>query len=202
MPSLDEVKNVIIELISLEDVADHVCFFGGAMPYIVAGEQSGRNHSDIDVLVDEEYMEKIRQIAQEKFHYMPEQDSLAMGMNRDYGFKIFIDGVYVEFEPIAVRDGIFFHRSFSLNSKKAGEQQIPFKDIQDIMVLVKINGIKTYAQSNEMIRLSKAECGRPKDLADIAFIDSCGIDTEKYARLQEAISSRKLNIFAYEDCVM
>ena len=202
MPSLDEVKNVILELISLEDVADHVCFFGGAMPYIVAGEQSGRNHSDIDVLVDEEYMEKIRQIAQEKFHYMPEQDSLAMGMNRDYGFKIFIGGVYVEFEPIAVRDGVFFHRSFSLNSKKAGEQQIPFEDIQDIMVPIEINGIKTHSQSNEMIRLSKSECGRPKDLADIAFIDSCGIGQAKYQRLKEAMAKRTLDMFAYEERVM
>jgi hypothetical protein len=202
MPNLDQIKDVIVELISTEDISTHICFFGGAMPYILENQQSGREHSDIDVLVDENYMSQIRQIAQQKYHYMPNQDSIVLGLDRDYGFKIFIGNVYVEFEPISIKDGIFTHRSFSLNSKNAGEQQIPFDHIEDIMVPIELDGIKTFAQSKEMIRASKSEVARPKDLADIEFIDACGINQEKYERIQKALSNRTLNIFSYEDRVM
>lgn len=198
MASLDQVKKVVKDLISIEGVAENVCFFGGAVPYMCANKQSGRNHSDIDVLVDEKFMPQIRKIAQEKFHYMPKQDSLALGLDNDYGFKIFIGDVYVEFEPFSIKNGIFTHRTFSLNSEKAGEQQIPFEQIKDIIVPVDVDGIKTRVQTNEMIRASKAECGRPKDIADVEFIDSCGIDPKKYARIQKALSKRKLNMFPYK----
>lgn len=198
MPSLDKIKDVITKIISVDGVAKHVAFFGGAVPYIRANKDSGREHSDIDVLVDEEYMDKLREMAKEKCHYMPEQDSVVMGLDRDYGFKVFIGDVYVEFEPISVKDGVFTHRSFSYSSKKAGEQHIPFEQIEDILVPVEINGIQTRVESNEMIRASKAECARPKDIADVEFIDSCGIDEEKYARVQNSLLSREMNVFPYQ----
>lgn len=202
MPSLDQIKNVIKELISIDNVGKHVCFFGGSIPYIVANKQSGRNHSDIDVLVDENYMEQMRQIVQERFHYMPNLDSATFGLSADYGFKIFIGDVYVEFEPIAISKGVFIQRSFSPNSKKAGEQQIPFVNIEDLMIPIEIDGVPTHCQSLEMIRASKEQYRRPKDIDDIEFIDSYGIDQEKYERVQTAMKQTTSNIFEYEDFVM
>ncbi len=202
MVSLDQVKDAIKELIAIDDVGDHVCFFGGSIPYIVANKQSRREHSDIDVLVDENYMDKIRKIAQERFHYMPNLDSVTLGLDSDYGFKIFIGDVYVEFEPIAIKEGRFVQRSFSPNSKKAGEQQIPFVDIEDLITPIKINGISTHCQSLEMIRASKEQYGRPKDIEDIEFIDNYGINQEKYERVKTALSNSISNIFEYEDFIM
>ena len=121
-----------------------------------------------------------------------------MGLDKDYGFKIFVGDVYVEFEPISVEKGVFTHRTFSLNSEKAGEQQIPFEEIEDIMIPVSLNGVKTRVQTNEMIRFSKAECKRPKDLADIEVIDRWGIDQKKYARVKKALSKRKVSMFSYK----
>ena len=202
MASLDDIKKVIKELISIEDVGQHVCFFGGSIPYIVANKQSGREHSDIDVLVDEKYMTQMRKIAQERFHYMPNLDSNTFGLNADYGFKIFIGKVYVEFEPVAIKEGVLVQRSFSPNTRNAGEKRIPFVNIEDLIMPIEIDGILTYGQTIEMNRASKEEYGRPKDIADIEFIDSCGINPERLKRVQSALSNAETNIFNYEDCVM
>ena len=45
------------------------------------------------------------------------------------------------FGDSAKKDGIFTHRSFSLNSKKAGEQKIPFENIEDFRKDI-IKGVK------------------------------------------------------------
>ena len=202
MPSLNQIKKVMIEIVSIDDIADHICFFGGAIPYIVENKPSNREHSDIDVLVDEKYMQKLRRIVQKKYCYMPHQDSLNLGLDGDYGFKIFIGDVYVEFEPISINDGVFTQRSFSLNSKKAGQQQIPFGRLEDIIIPFELDGKKTFVQSNEMIKASKSEFKRPKDIKDIKFIDDCGIDKEKYRRVQKALSNKTVNIFPYENFTM
>lgn len=197
MVSFNQVKKAIKELISVGSVGKHICFFGGPIPYIVANKQSGRNHSDVDVLVDEKYMDQLRRIVKERFYYMPNLDSITLGLDADYGFKAYIENVYVEFEPIAIKDGVFVKRNFSPQSKKAGEQQIPFVDIEDLIIPITIDGIPTHCQSFEMIKASKDLYRRPKDIEDIEFIDSYGINQEKYERVQNALSKTATNIFEY-----
>ena len=202
MPKLDSIREVVKKIASIEELRGKICFFGGAMPYIYHGEESGRDHSDIDVLVDEECMDYVRKLLKEAGIYRQERDSLSLGLDRDYGLKVFIDGVYVEFEPIAIKEKVFIQRSFSPNSKKAGEQRIPFVNMEDLMVPVVIDGVPTHCQSLEMIKASKAQHRRPKDINDIEFIDSYGINQEKYERVQTALSKTTSNIFEYEDFIM
>ena len=71
MPKLEEVRNVVKKISSIDELKGRICFFGGAMPYIYHGEESGREHSDIDVLVDEEVMGVLRDMFKKAENYRP-----------------------------------------------------------------------------------------------------------------------------------
>ena len=44
MPKLDSIREVVKKIASIEELRGKICFFGGAMPYIYHGEESGRDH--------------------------------------------------------------------------------------------------------------------------------------------------------------
>ena len=199
MATLTDIKAVINKMIAHGDLGQHICFFGGSMPYIYHGKESGREHSDIDVLVDEECMDYVRKLLKEVGIYRQERDSLSLGLDRDYGLKVFIDGVYVEFEPMMIKDGYLSRASFSPDKKVAGIEVTPFLEIEDIMVPVTIDGIQTLTESMELIRASKAKYGRKKDIDDIAFIDGKGIDLEKYGRVVTYLRETVPDIAPYEE---
>ena len=199
MASLEKVKSVIKKIISVEGIAEHICFFGGSIPYIYFNQESNREHSDIDVLVEEEYVDIIRQLVQQSNLYKPELDSINLNLDGDYGLKVFIDGVYVEFEPMIVKNGIFTRKSFSSNREVAGIEQIPYSELDDLITRIDIDGIETFCQSMEMIKVGKEQYKREKDLIDIKFIDSQGIDIEKYRRVKKSIEMSSTSISSYED---
>lgn len=199
MPRLNEVRNVVKKIASIEGIGDRVCFFGGAMPYIYHGEESGREHSDIDVLIDEECMDDIRRLLKEAGIYKPERDSINLGLDRDYGLKVFIDGVYVEFEPMSIKDGMLTRASFSPDRQLAGVEVLPFLELSDVVVPVNVDGIQTYTQSMELIRAGKDKYRREKDLRDIAFIDQHGIDEEKYKRVIACMENETVSMSTYDE---
>lgn len=199
MASLEQVKSVMKKLSSMNGVGNHLCFFGGSVPYIYHNKQSGREHIDIDVLVDERYMGVIREMAQSRDNYHEELDSLALNLDDDYGLKIFIDGVYVEFEPMSIRDGMFIRKSFSPDKSVAGLEKIPFEELEDLMIPIDIDGVQTFCESMELIKVGKEKYKREKDLKDIDFIDSMGIDTEKYERVKKAVEMSNTSIGTYEE---
>lgn len=199
MPSLDQIRSVINKLASIDGLGEHLCFFGGSVPYILFDKQSGREHSDIDVLVDERYMSVIRELAQSRGNYQQELDSINLGLDDDYGLKIFIGGVYVEFEPMSIRDGVFIRKSFSPDKNVAGMEQIPFDKIEDLVTRLDIDGVQTFCESMELIKVSKEKYKREKDLKDIDFIDSMGIDAEKYERVKRAVELSVTSISTYEE---
>ena len=199
MPKLEEVRNVVKKISSIDELKGRICFFGGAMPYIYHGEESGREHSDIDVLVDEEVMGVLRDMFKKAENYRPHLDSMNLGLDKDYGFKIFIDGVYVEFEPMSIKDGHLIRSSFSPDKELAGTEVIPFLEIEDIVIPITVDGISTHTESMELIRASKAKYERDKDLKDIAFIDSHGIDPERYARVVACLKQADVSMSSYEE---
>ena len=199
MPKLDEVRNVVKKISSIDELKGRICFFGGAMPYIYHGEESGREHSDIDVLVDEEVMGVLRDMFKKAENYRPHLDSMNLGLDKDYGFKIFIDGVYVEFEPMSIKDGHLIRSSFSPDKEVAGTEVIPFLEMEDVVIPITVDGISTYTESMELIRASKAKYERDKDLKDIAFIDSHGIDPERYARVVACLKQADVSMSSYEE---
>lgn len=199
MPKLEEVRNVVKKISSIDELKGRICFFGGAMPYIYHGEESGREHSDIDVLVDEEVMGVLRDMFKKAENYRPHLDSINLGLDKDYGFKIFIDGVYVEFEPMSIKDGHLIRSSFSPDKEFAGTEVIPFLEMEDVVIPITVDGISTYIESMELIRASKAKYERDKDLKDIAFIDSHGIDPERYARVVACLKQADVSMSSYEE---
>ena len=62
MAQLKQIREVMKKIAGYEDVGKHICFFGGSMPYILSNKESNRDHSDIDILVEEEYMPVIRDL--------------------------------------------------------------------------------------------------------------------------------------------
>lgn len=199
MTQLIDIKSVIKKIISIDDIREHICFFGGSIPYIYFNQDSNREHSDIDVLVEEEYINIIRNLIKNSNLYRSELDSINLNLGDDYGLKVFIDGVYVEFEPMIVKDGIFTRKSFSPNREIVGIEQIPYTELEDLITRIDIEGIKTFCQSMEMIKVIKEQYKREKDLIDIQFIDSKGIDVARYQRVKKSLEMSKTSINSYEE---
>jgi hypothetical protein len=199
MASLNNVKAVVKKISTIENLGEHLCFFGGSVPYIYYDKESNREHSDVDILVDKEYMDVVRQLAKQSNLYRPNLDSLNLDLKDDYGLKLFIDGVYVEFEPMYVEDGMLIRKSFSPDKSLAGVETIPFEELTDLIVELNIDGVKSYCQSPELIKAEKEQYKREKDLLDINFIDSQGIDVDKYHRVKKSIESSTATINTYEE---
>jgi hypothetical protein len=199
MASLNNVKAVVKKISTIENLGEHLCFFGGSVPYIYYNKESNREHSDVDVLVDKDYMDVVRQLAKQSNLYRPNLDSLNLDLKDDYGLKLFIDGVYVEFEPMYVEDGMLIRKSFSPDKSLAGVEMIPFEELTDLIVELNIDGVKSYCQSPELIKAEKEQYKREKDLLDINFIDSQGIDVDKYHRVKKSIESSTSTINTYEE---
>ena len=199
MSSLNEIKAVIKKISEIGNLGQHMCFFGGSVPYIYYNKESNREHSDIDILIDKEYIDVIRQLAKQNNLYIPKLDSLNLDLGDDYGLKIFIDGVYVEFEPMYIDNGMLIRKSFSPNKELAGTEMIPFEELTDLIVSIDIDEIKSYCQSPELIKAAKEQYKREKDLLDISFIDSQGIDIEKYHRVKKSLELSEVSITSYED---
>lgn len=199
MPSLNNIKDVIKKIISIDEISEHICLFGGSIPYIYFNRESNREHSDIDVLVEEGHIDVIRNLVQQNKLYSPELDSINLGLDDDYGLKVFIDGVYVEFEPMNVKDNIFTRKSFSPNREVAGIEQIPYSRLDDLITEIDVDGIKTFCQSIEMIKVGKEQYKREKDLMDIKFIENQGFDKEKYERVKKSVEMSSTFISNYED---
>ena len=199
MSSLNEIKAVIKKISEIGNLGQHMCFFGGSVPYIYYNKESNREHSDIDILIDKKCIDVIRQLAKQNNLYIPKLDSLNLDLGDDYGLKVFIDGVYVEFEPMYIDNGMLVRKSFSPNKELAGTESIPFKELTDLIVSIDIDGIKSYCQSPELIKAAKEQYKREKDLLDISFIDSQGIDVEKYKRVKRSLELSETSITSYED---
>ena len=199
MSSLNEIKAVIKKISEIGNLGQHMCFFGGSVPYIYYNKESNREHSDIDILIDKKCIDVIRQLAKQNNLYIPKLDSLNLDLGDDYGLKVFIDGVYVEFEPMYIDNGMLVRKSFSPNKELAGTESVPFKELTDLIVSIDIDGIKSYCQSPELIKAAKEQYKREKDLLDISFIDSQGIDVEKYQRVKKSLELSETSITSYED---
>lgn len=199
MAGLYNIKAVMKKISSFDNLGQHMCFFGGSVPYIYYNKESNREHSDIDVLVDNNYMGIIRRLVQQNNLSVPELDSINLHLGDDYGLKIFIDNVYVEFEPMFIEDGKLIRKSFSPDKELAGIEKIPFHNLNDLIVELDIDGIKTFCQSPELIKCEKERYNREKDLIDIKFIDSQKINVEKYNRVKKSIELSSVSINNYSD---
>ena len=199
MQDFNTIKKVISKISSVEEIKDHICFFGGSMPYIYYNKESGREHSDIDILVDKEYLDTIRDLLKEHNLYHENLDSVNLDLGMDYGLKACIDGVYVEFEPMSIENGIYKRSSFSIDGKKVGTEEIPYTNIEDLIIPINIDGNTTYCESMELTKARKEMYGREKDLRDAEFISKQEFDNDKYVRAKKALESSKSFVVSYDE---
>ena len=125
-------------------------------------------------------------------------DSLNYEMEEDYGLKVTINNIYVEFEPMKIEDNQLIRKSFSPRRKIFGYESTPFDKIDDLIIPVEIDGIQTFSETLELIKVGKEKYRREKDLVDVCFIDSIGYDEEKYIRVKKSIENSVEKTSSYE----
>ena len=158
---------------------------GGIIPYILLSEDSGRRHSDLNLLCEKKDARIIREIFRKKDLYEPKRDSLTYTVNNiDYGFQVVIDKVKVNiavFEEIS--DGIIEY-SFDIKQKIGFIKNIAAKRSEYIVPYVSSDNTKYMTLSLEFIIADKLLLNRDKDKKDIEKIKECnGISDEKIKKL-------------------
>lgn len=199
MIKLNDIKKVVYKLGSADEIREHICFIGGAIPYIYYKEESGREHSDVDILVDKKYINLIRKLLKQSGRYQEELDSLQLDLGADYGLKAWIDGVYVEFGPMVIEDGVLKRYTFSKEKEMVCIEEIPFDNIDDLIISFDVGGKNTHCQSMELSKAGKEKYKREKDLQDAEFISRHSIDIEKYERVKKLIENSTTSIISFEE---
>lgn len=201
METIDYISivNVLMDIVQHDDLGNIVFVSGGIVPWIISKKDSNRKHGDIDLLVSNENMPKIRKFLSEHNLYDASLDSLnyenALGV--DYGIDTYIDGISVGFYPYEkTKDRSIIQRSFSpieINGKKdLKTKKIPNIEINDYLSKATLpNGSLIGISSLEIIKATKEKAAREKDIYDIREIDRIGYDVDRYERVKDSINNMK-----------
>ena len=205
-----QVKEVLKKILSVPELQGKLIISGGIVPYIISDTDSGRLHSDIDVICKQEDMTIVREKLKEFGVYNERLDSLSYRHSNglDYGVDTNISGVPVGFYPYEVKtvkrlDGsklvdtdMIVQRTFTPPYEKEGKPELKVKEIPNLLendyyAESHIDGIPYKHTSLELIKATKllalkAGWRTEKDLKDIEQIDSIGTDEEKQKRVDDA----------------
>ena len=202
MSNYSKIKEIILKLNSNKLLKEKLYIVGGTVPYIISNTISNREHSDIDVIVEEKNMNTIRQYLQSNNLYDEKLDSLTFEYNKDkidYGIDCIIDGITINFAPFEVIDDIMLQRNF-LSKQSSGVNALVTVTIGDVKieecsttVIIDQVEIKTY--NLEMIKIMKEKSNKPKDKIDIKVIDKYGYSQKKYDDLKIKTNNMKFKIF-------
>ena len=202
MSNYSKIKQIILKLNSDELLKEKLYIVGGTVPYLVSNTISHREHSDIDIIVEEKNMSAVRQYLKNNNLYNEMYDSKEFDYNIDkvdYGIDCIIDGITVNFAPFIIIDKCIIQRNF-LSKQSNGINALVIATIQNIkledcileLYIDKVH-LKTY--NLEMIKLMKEKSKKTKDKIDIEIIDEFGYDNEKYKKLKLKTDKIKFNVF-------
>lgn len=89
-----KVKSIILRLNQVDSIKDKIVVAGGTVPYLISKVESVREHSDIDIIVEQKNMSFVREyLKQEQLTIL---DSLNLSYNKlciDYGIDAVIEGL-------------------------------------------------------------------------------------------------------------
>lgn len=197
-----KIKEIILKLNSNELLKGKLYIVGGTVPYIISNTMSNREHSDIDIIVEEKNMNTIRQYLQSNNLYDKKLDSLTFEYNKDkvdYGIDCIIDGVNVNFAPFKLINNGMLQRNF-LNKQNSGINALINVTMENIKLencitihFVDQVQLKTY--NLEMIKIMKEKSNKQKDQVDIKVIDEHGYNKEKYEELKVKTDNMKFKIY-------
>ena len=202
MSNYSKIKEIILKLNSNELLKEKLYIVGGTVPYIISNTISNREHSDIDIIVEEKNMNTIRQYLQSNNLYDKKLDSLTFKYNKDkvdYGTDCIIDGVTINFASFEIIDNLMLQRNF-LSKQNSGINalvnvtmgNIKIEECSTTVIIEQVE-IKTY--SLEMIKIMKEKSNKPKDKIDIKVIDEYGYNKKKYEDLKIKTNNMKFKIF-------
>ena len=186
MSNYPKIEEIILRLNSDELLKEKIYIVGGTVPYLVTKTISNREHSDIDIIVEEKNMDIVRQYLKKNKLYEEKYDSKEFNYNKDkidYGIDCNINGITVNFAPFIITDNCMIQRNF-LNKQSSGINALVTVTIQNIelkdcILEFYINQVHLKTYNLEMIKLMKEKSNKPKDLIDIKIIDNYGYDREK-----------------------
>ena len=179
--SFEQIKEVLKKILSIEELQGKLIISGGIVPYIIANKDSGRLHSDIDIICKQDDMKLVRENLKKFGIYDETMDSLYYDHNDgiDYGVDTYISGIPVGFYPYEVKsvktmqDGYFIdtdmiiQRTFThpfTNGKLSGQKDdTPELKVKEIPSLLEkdyfsessIDGIPFKHTSLEVIKATK-----------------------------------------------
>lgn len=198
-PNYNDIINLLTRANQYEELSNIIFVSGGIVPWLVSKKNSNRNHGDIDFIVAQENMPKVRAFLEKHNLYDAALDSLTYedAKEVDYGVDTFIDGIPIGFYPYEqMPDNLMVQRSFSpteIDGKKDLKvMEIPNMDIADYFATTTLpDGSTMGISSLEVVKATKEKAGREKDYYDIQEIDRIGYDSDRYNRVKNAINNMK-----------
>ena len=117
MGNFSHLRQIALTLLAQPALSGILYLAGGALPWILSGEDSQRDHGDLDFVVEGRDLPAVRRYLRAAGHYRPELDSLSLPCNHrqaDYGLEAVIDGLPVNFAPFTVENEGISQRNFTL----------------------------------------------------------------------------------------
>ena len=202
MSNYPKIEEIILRLNSDELLKEKIYIVGGTVPYLVTKTISNREHSDIDIIVEEKNMDIVREYLKRNKLYEEKYDSKEFNYNKnkiDYGIDCIIDGITVNFAPFEIADNNIIQKNF-LSKQSSGINALVTVTlnnvkIEDCTTTIIIDQVKIKTYNLEMVRIMKEKSNKPKDVVDIEVIDEYGYDEKKYNDLKIKTNNMKFKIF-------
>lgn len=158
---------------------------GGIIPYLLLNEDSGRRHSNLDLLCSKDDIRMIREVFRKYDLYEPKRDSLTYTINNiDYGFQVVVDKIKVNISVFEEKDNGIIEYNFDCHNRIGRIKNINTKLSDYILPYVSSDNKKYTTLSLELLIANKLLLNRDKDKKDIEKIKECnGISEDKIKKL-------------------
>lgn len=183
--SYKEILEVYNKIEKMNKTKAKLYLAGGIIPYVLLNENSGRKHSNLDLLCNKDDIKIIREVFRKKNLYDPKRDSLTYTINDiDYGFQLVIDKVKVNISVFEEKDDGIIEYNFDCKKRVGRIKNIVAKLNEYIVPYVSSDNKKYMTLSLEFLIADKLLTNRDKDRKDIEKIKECnGISNEKIKKL-------------------
>lgn len=183
--SYKEVLDVYNKIMKMNKTSAKLYLAGGIVPYVLLNEESGRRHSNLNLLCEKKDINMIREVFRKKNLYEPKSDSLTYTVNNiDYGFQVIVDKVKVDISVFEEKDGGIIEYSFDAKRRIGRIKNIVARTSDYIVPYVSSDNKKYMTLSLEFIIANKLITNSDKDKKDIVKVQECnGISDDKIKKL-------------------
>ena len=204
MGNFSHLRQIALTLLAQPELSGILYLAGGALPWILSGEDSQRDHGDLDFVVEGRDLPLVRRYLRAAGHYRPELDSLSLPCNHrqeDYGLEAVIDGLPVNFAPFTVENEGISQRNFTLAALAGFDALLlsrmePLSKADYVTVYPLPGGGVLPALTLEVVQAAKEHSDREKDHWDLARLRALPMDPARYLRVQPAVSQMQISYIA------